>query len=165
MFRILAICPRVRKEADCLIATTSWRIRLLFLYSLYRRVEINTKQRRIVIRSRYCWFFTSQRSIPFKEVRNVTYGYQEESISGKIFQAYDGLDSFSTGLRLKNDEQVGLFLFFGEGAFTNESILPDWMYWEEILLDLQGSQERESRIFVELLAKMIGVKVAPPGLI
>ena len=40
--------------------------------------------------------------------------------------------------------------------------LPDWLYWNEYTFDLSGSQDKESRMFVDLLSKMIGVTVVPP---
>jgi len=35
------------------------------------------------------------------------------------------------------------------------------MYWEDFAFDLSGTQERESKAFVELVCKMIGVTVVP----
>ncbi len=56
---------------------------------------------------------------------------------------------------------IHLFHFIGDGAFTNNSRFPDWMYRGERLLDVEGSQERESKAFVELLSKMVRVQVVP----
>ncbi|MHB1037535.1 MAG: hypothetical protein ACYC35_26005 [Pirellulales bacterium] len=76
--------------------------------------------------------------------------------------AHDGLDLFTVGLRLHDDREVPLFRFFGDGEFTNEGIYPDWCYWRDYLFDLSGAQQKESRLFVDLLSKMIGVSVEPP---
>jgi hypothetical protein len=54
---------------------------------------------------------------------------------------------------------VHLFHFYGEGTFVNNSPFPDWCYWEEYLLDMSGTQESESRTFVDLLQKMLNVPV------
>ncbi len=43
----------------------------------------------------------------------------------------------------------------------NDGPWPDWLYWNDYLFDLSGTQERESKAFVELLSKMIGVSVVP----
>jgi hypothetical protein len=41
---------------------------------------------------------------------------------------------------------------------------PDWLYWEQCLTDISGTQEKESRGFAELLGRMIGVPIIPPAL-
>jgi hypothetical protein len=38
-----------------------------------------------------------------------------------------------------------------------------WLYWDEFLFDQSGTQEQESRAFVEMLSKMMGVSIIPPG--
>lgn len=73
------------------------------------------------------------------------------------------MDLVSVGLRLNTREEVHLFSFVGEGSFVNEGIFPDWLHWNEYLFDMKGTQERESRAFVELLCRMLGVSVQPPS--
>ncbi len=41
---------------------------------------------------------------------------------------------FSVRLRLTNGEEVLLCRFFGPGDWQNDTIWPDWMYWEEELV-------------------------------
>jgi len=55
-----------------------------------------------------------------------------------------------------------LAIFIGEGTFGNEGPFPDWCYWDEFALDISGSQEDESRVFADVLSKIIGVQVVPP---
>ncbi len=55
-----------------------------------------------------------------------------------------------------------MFNFSGEGTFANHGPWPDWIYWDEFAFDLSGSQESESRTFVDLLSKMLRVPVVPP---
>ena len=57
--------------------------------------------------------------------------------------------------------RCALFNFIGEGTFANNG-LSDWLYWEQFTFDIGGSQERESRVFVDVLSKMIGASVVPP---
>ena len=73
--------------------------------------------------------------------------------------AHDSFDQFSVGLRLYNGEDVHLFHFLGDGTFTNNSPFPDWMCWDDYLFDMSGAQEGQSRALVELLCKMVTVKV------
>ena len=74
----------------------------------------------------------------------------------------DSFDWFTVGLRLADDSELQLFNFIGDGTFSNNGPFPDWLYWDEFAFDLSGSQEKESRVFVDLLCKMIGVRVVPP---
>ena len=79
----------------------------------------------------------------------------------------DTLDCYAVKLRLYGSEDVHLFHFFGEGEFQRgvfypwESWLPDWFFWRERALDMSGAQEVDSRSFVELLSKYIGVSISP----
>jgi hypothetical protein len=41
--------------------------------------------------------------------------------------------------------------------------LPDWLYREDYVFDFRGVQEKESRLFVELLSRRIAVPVEPPS--
>ena len=161
--RLLSICPRVSKESGCVVATTAWRVRLASLGTLYRRVVVNPVSRSITITSRYAWLVNRQHEYRFSQIAGVTYGYGNLSMESYLSWGHDSIDSFSTGLRFKNsDKEVHLFTFIGEGTFSNDGPLPDWMYWQDFTFDLSGSQEQESKVFVNILSKMIGVKVVPP---
>ncbi|HWY88736.1 MAG TPA: hypothetical protein VNX28_18640, partial [Gemmataceae bacterium] len=58
---------------------------------------------------------------------------------------------FSVGLRLYGGGERHLFYFFGDGTFTNTGPWPDWIYWEDFAFDMSGTQERESKAFVEVV--------------
>ena len=159
---LLSVCPRIVKRGGKLVACTALSQRILTLGAFCREVVIDPKAEVIRLRRRYLWFFKRAVRIPFGSVRAVTYGY---SGSGGPHDwwwgAYKTTDAFRVGLRLSNFREVHLFWFSGEGPFTNYGPWPDWLYWEDYLLDFSGTQERESRAFVELLSKMIGVTVIP----
>ncbi len=55
--------------------------------------------------------------------------------------AHDSSDWFNVGLRLVGGKEIHLFHFIGDGSFTNNSMFPDWMYWGERVLDVEGSQD------------------------
>ena len=76
----------------------------------------------------------------------------------------DSFDWFTVGLRLKDDSELRLWNFIGDGTFSNNGPFPDWCYGDEFAFDFSGSQEKESRVYVNLLCKMIGVRVVPPRL-
>ncbi len=67
-------------------------------------------------------------------------------------------------LKLHGGGDVHLFSFYGEGEFENVGPLPDWLYWQEYLFDLSGTQTQESRAYVELLSRMTGASVEPLSL-
>ncbi|GIW92275.1 MAG: hypothetical protein KatS3mg110_0316 [Pirellulaceae bacterium] len=162
--RLLSICPRIRKKSGRLVASTAWILRLLLLGTTYRKVVVDPNTRTISIYSRYLWLVRRRRVISFGEIQAVTYGYEDLAIASLFSYAHDSIDCFSVGLRLKDGMEIGLFNFVGEGTFSNNGPFPDWLYWPEFALDMSGSQENESRVFVDLLSKMIGVSVVPPRL-
>lgn len=160
--RLLSICPRIRKESDKIIASTAWRIQILSLGAVYREVIVDPKKKRVTISSRYLWTQENKQVVRFREIMAVVYGYEDQSLGAMFARAHNSFDTFSVGLRLCDDTDVHLFSFSGEGTFANHGPLPDWWYWEQYALDVAGSQEKESRMFVDLLAHMIDVTVVPP---
>jgi hypothetical protein len=158
---LFSVCPRVSKARGRLVARTAWQVRLATLGCLYREVVVDLKRDEVTVRRRYLWAFSRRRRVRFGAIAAVTYGYQDWGTSSSWSWAYDSNDLYVAGLRLRDGEDLRLFYFFGDGTFTNDGLLPDWVYWEEYLLDVSGTQDRESRVFVDLLAKMIGVPVVP----
>ncbi len=144
-------------------AATAWRVRLLTLGMLFRRVTVDPRLQTLTVDSRYAWLFARRRKIPFAKIAAITYGYSNLSPDSYVSWGHDSFDSFTVGLRLKTpDQEIHLFNFVGEGTFSNDGPLPDWMYWQEFTYDWTGSQEKESRLFVDVLSTMVGVKVVPP---
>ena len=163
--RLFAICPRIKKEAGPrIVATSAWRVRILSLGAIQRQVVIEPASQMITVRSRYLWLIRKQRTIRFSDVQAVTYGY-EDLMSHQSFFSYshDSFDWFSVGLRLADDSEIGLFNFIGEGTFSNNGPLPDWLYWGESKFDISGSQDKESKVFAELLSTLINVPIAHPN--
>jgi hypothetical protein len=161
--RLLSFGPRIRKRDGRLTVSTGWCTRLATLGMWYRRLVVDPQVKVITVHRRYFWLFARTRDIPFQAVKAVTYGYGDLSPASTISWAHDSLDVFSVGLRLRDETELHLFNFSGAGTFSNEGPWPDWMYWQEYLFDLSGTQETDSRAFVNLFSKMIGVKVQPPG--
>jgi len=159
---LFALSPRIRKNSGRIIATTAWRVRLVFLGTLYRSVAIDPQKRKLTIASRYFWFIVRRRQINFSRIVAVTYGYEDMSAGSALSTSHASLDWFTVGLRLADDTELKLFNFIGQGSYINESSLPDWLRWKEYAFDFSGSQEQESRAFVKLLAKMCDVTVVPP---
>jgi hypothetical protein len=159
--RLFSVCPRVSKSEGKLVATTAWRLQILTLGCFYSKVVVDPKRRELTLYRRYFWLFPRRRRVRFEWIEAVTYGYQDWAVGGSWSWAHDSVDLFSVGLRLHGGSELRLFYFYGDGTFSNDGPLPDWLYWDDYLFDLSGTQEKESRGFVELLCKMIGVSVVP----
>lgn len=160
--RLLSLCPRITKKSGKISAITSLRLRILLLGLIIRKVVIDMEQKRIVLDFRYAWFIRRRRSIAFGSIDTITYGYEDFSPGSMFSVAHDSVDWFTVGLRLKDDSELLLFNFIGDGTFYNSGPLPDWLYWDEQLFDLTGSQTKESRAFVDLLANLTGASVGAP---
>jgi hypothetical protein len=160
--RILSLCPRIRKRGGQLVAATAWRLRLLTLGLFWREVVADPKHESVSVRRHFLWLFRRGRRIPFRSVEAVTYGYKDLAPLADWTWTHDSVDLFSVGLRLGGGRDVHLFHFYGDGTFSNDGPLPDWFYWREFATDTCGTQESESRAFVDVLAAMIGVPVEPP---
>ena len=159
--RLLGVCPRVTQSKEKLIADTAWCVRILTAGTVYRKVVVDPKRKELTISRRYFWAFPRRRRIKFEAIEAVTYSYEDLSLDAYTSWAHDSLDLFSVGLRLHDFEDLHMFYFYGDGTFSNDGPLPDWMYWGEQLFDMSGTQERESRVFADLVSKLIGVSVVP----
>lgn len=159
---LLSLSPRVRKRGDTLVVKTGLKMAALTLGLSLRRVEIDAASRVVRVESRYGWFAERKRTVPFDRIKAVTYGYADHAPDGYFSLAHDALDVYRVGLRLWTDEEIHLFRFVGDGAWVNDSALPDWFFWNEKIFDLCGTQDRDSLAFVELLCSLIGVRVKPP---
>jgi hypothetical protein len=158
--RLFSIRPRVGKRDCRIVAKTAWRLRILLIGLAVREVEIDPQAEIIRLKSRYLWFLHRHHVFPYGDIEAIIYGYHD-NVLGASWSAHESSDWFNVGLRLVDGKEIHLFHFIGDGTFTNNSMFPDWMYWGERFLDVEGSQERESRAFVELLSTMVGVQVVP----
>lgn len=161
---VLKLRPRVHKVDGALIADTALHVAILTLGLKLRRVMIDPKQKAVRIFARYGWFFPKVRHIPFHAVECVLYTYSE--LNGAInplsgWSAYQEREMFAVRLRLVDGEEPLLCRFYGSGSFVNNSILPDWLYWDEMLTAplAQGDQEEVSRCYASAVAALIGVEL------
>lgn len=157
-----ANCPRIFKSKGKLVAKSSFYQRVITLGLLNRKVIVDPSRRTITISRSLFWFFRPRRRISFDLIRAVTYGYQDWNADSWDW-GHKAEDLFKVGLRLHDRSEIHLFYFYGEGEFTNQGPLPDWIYWTRYQLDVAGTQGSESRLFAESLSKLIGVPIEPPS--
>jgi len=159
--RLINVRPRVAKKGSLLVASSDWKSQLWSLGFGGRRLVVDPAQKTLRMVVRKFWFFRSSRRIEFDWVQEILYGYSDMSAG---WGAYQENDLFTVGLLLKNGERLTLFRFFGEGDFVNNSIWPDWMFWEDYLLAnyTRGDQERESLLFADLVSRLVGVQIGNP---
>lgn len=165
LLAMFSVCPSIEADEGHLRASTSWWVRLLSLGSFNRRLVVNREEQTVTFERKVAWFFRRMVSFTFRQIAAVTYGYEDLHPLAWATPSHDGIDRFVVGLKIWGQEEIALFSFVGEGSFTNNGPLPDWWYWKEYLMDFTGSQEGESRLFVVLLSKLIGVRIEPSTLI
>ncbi|MAT69315.1 MAG: hypothetical protein CMJ58_07285 [Planctomycetaceae bacterium] len=160
--RLFSINPRLKVRGGNLVATTAWRVRVLTLDAWKRTVTVDAVQREIKIERRALWLFRKVRRFRFDWIEGVAYGYRDLTPLAFLQWAHDSLELFTARLQLIGDEdQVHLFHFFGEGTFVNDSPFPDWMMWSDFAYDATGTQDRDSRQFIDALSRAIGAPVVP----
>ena len=157
----LSVCPRIRADQDCLTASTSWLVRILALGLSLRRVVVDRRTRVVTVEQRTAWLFYRTRSFSFAQVAAVTYGYEDANPVAIFSSTHESIDRYVVGLQIVGNDEMWLFSFLGDGVFTNDGPMPDWWYWEDCAMDFTGTQERESKLFVQLLSKLIGVTIIP----
>jgi hypothetical protein len=161
-FSFLSFGPRIHKDDATLTASTAWRMLVLTLGLWFRRVVVDDENKTVSIFNRILWLFTHQKVVHFGNIQAITYGYDDWSPFALTPGVREAMDVFVVGLRLADDSEIRLFTFFGEGGLVNEGPFPDWWYWPDFALNPTGTQQSESRVFVDLLCHIIGVKVIPP---
>jgi hypothetical protein len=162
VLRAFKVQPKISKEGDILVATTGWTLRMMTLFAASRRMLVDPKQKAVRICDRCFWFFDRWHRIPFDMVESIIYSYSDVSPGQLSWSgAYREMDLFDVKLRLRDGEERRLFRFFGQGEFVNNSIFPDWWYWNDTVMTplIQGDQENQSRAFVNVLSGLIGAPV------
>lgn len=158
----LSCGSRIRKDNEQLLISTSRIVQALTLGTTFTAVRFSPLERRIEIRRRNFWIRRTCRVVRFDDVAAVLYGYEDWSLEADLGASHDSRDVFTIGLRLSSDEEISIARFFGAGEFVNESLLPDWCFWEDQLFDWAGTQDSESLLLAELISKMLGVKIERP---
>lgn len=158
--RLLNVRPRISKVNGALVADTAPHIAVLTLGLKLRRVMLDPHHKAVRIFARYGWFFPRVRHIPFDVIQCVLYSYADVNpLAGLGAQREQ--DMFTVRLRLKNGEEPILCRFYGQGSFINNTLWPDWMFWEDQMVAniTHGSQEDESLLYATAVSGLIGVEI------
>ena len=133
---------------------------MLTLFTNLRRAEIDPRRRKIRLRRRFLYVFTHSEEIDFGGVSYVDYSY------GAIVPAWgwitlylseaaivDVLEEFTVAVVTRDGQRHPICVFRGETAAC--AALPA----EDGLPHLSGTQEPESRQFVDELSTVLGVPI------
>ena len=63
----------IGERNGCLTAGTPWLFRLLFLFLYVRQVVIDSQSQHVSIKTRYLWFFQSERVVAFDRIKRLDY--------------------------------------------------------------------------------------------
>jgi hypothetical protein len=140
-FLLLVVSPRphIKKEGALLVLESGWRTSLLTLGGRKRRVVVDVRSRVIRIQDRRFWLISTRQAFEFGQVREVLYGYRNWAQSSWISDHSD--DVFS--------------------EFTNNSIWPDWMLWDEFVIGKVAKHDMDSQAMAvaEVLSNLLQVPI------
>ncbi len=156
---LFRLAPRIETEGRSLVASTSFLGFLCSFTLLQRSVRVDVAREEVVLRSRWLWFLVRERRIRFADVASVSYQYSDWNPFTSWGGTGNPVDCYTISLHLfgQRRQPVHLFRFVGAGVFSNRSGMPDWYYWKEIRHDLVGTQEGESRAYVDALQSLLDV--------
>ena len=73
---MVTIAPNVEVQTDSVHACTPWLARLLWLFSYCRCVTVQRQLQRVVISTRWLWFWQRVRVVPFDRISRIIYRAQ-----------------------------------------------------------------------------------------
>jgi hypothetical protein len=157
--RFFTVRPRVQRRGRQLSVTTSWLVQAFTAFAYRREVNVDEARRAIVIVERTFWLRRRVRLVRFSEVARVTYSFASAPTSWDFTgRAHDSVEAFTVGVELQGSgETVNVARFVGEGA---EGSVVTWLLGDD-LLDVEGTQEDDSRALVTELCRRIGVGLGP----
>ncbi|MFN7696688.1 MAG: hypothetical protein ACK6CU_11140 [Deltaproteobacteria bacterium] len=153
---LLSVSPDVEIDAlDRLVARSSPLVRVLTLFSFERTVTVDRKRQVVHLETRFLWFGRSKRAIRFDEISHLSYRYGSLWTSIGFLGVKDRVERFSVGLVLRDESEVHVFDFSGEGHGDPTGVVGVLLDGDS-LVDFAGAQEAQSLSFIELLMKVTG---------
>lgn len=140
----------------------------LSLGSYQRVLRVDARRERIWLRQRRGWRSVT-RELTFGDVDHIAYRFVPfvtqlftSARDGRLtLEAGDQLERYSLELVLRGGEVLPLFAFVGEGAVMTGGL---GVLLGDELLDLQGTQEEDSREVLRHLMRLTGLGLGPRAL-
>lgn len=158
--RFLSTGPRLRVRDHVLLARTSVSFLVCTLGLCFKSLEADPARRRITFRMRFLWLFWWTWEISFDDIAEIHYRYTNLVPFGDYIAA-DSIDCYAVVIERRDRSEVLMFRWIGQGLFANNSGLPEFLYWEDLIFDMQGTQKQESLVFFEALKAMIFPRQRP----
>ena len=151
-----SIGPRITKKNGKLVVRTAmfWRILTLGLDS--KIMTVDPVATTIHLKRRLFWFFPSERTLRFDEIKRINYSHSDGNIFTAMGATGDSIDRYMVRLELRRGGTVHLFNWTGDGGFQVGAGRPEWMHWKDLTFDAVGSQAKQSKVFVTLLSELTG---------
>src|SRR5580704_17067820 len=112
----LSVSPEIHKGPGWLIARTSFRGRLLTLFSTRRTVTVDAQKRMVTIADRLFWFAGKRRAIPYTRIEKILYSLCDLHPLAVPELEHHTIDDFQVCLGLVDGSDVTLFQFVGPGV-------------------------------------------------
>lgn len=145
--------PRLSAAGGVLRARTSLFGAVCMLGACLKTMEADPAAR--VVRLRWLVLLVPfTRTIPFDQIAGISRRYADlNPLSG--WTAANSFDKYAVDLELKDGSRITLFRWLGFGEFSNASIYPDILFWDQYLFDLRGTQGDRSLAFLDALKAMV----------
>lgn len=152
---ILSTGPKIVSDGRGLRARCSVWQGLSCGFLFWRSLKIDRQRRTLTIFHLDFWLIPQKWVVSYHDIRDINYKYRDYGFLRSLNYARNSLDCYTVSIELQNYRVIDLFWWYGEGEFLNESILPDWVFWQQYAFDTKGSQKRESLQFYEMLREEI----------
>jgi hypothetical protein len=163
--RALSYAPRIVVADTWLMARTHRLWTLLSLGSHQRVLRVDARSQRLWLRERR-WWRAVTRVLAFDEVDHIEYRF--DPFVTELFTSFrdgrltlesgDQLERYTLGLSLRNGERLPLLSFVGEGSVMRGGI---GVLLGDEWLDMEGTQEEDSRALVRELIRLTGFGLGP----
>jgi hypothetical protein len=150
--------PKIIYDSNRITARTCFLLQFASLFSTRRKVQIDSKTRRITISTRRWWILDSTESIPFETIHHI--GISEMTVGKEPGYTPEGMgwrdqqENYLPYIMTNDGRKIELLSFYGEGA-----VHTGW--WGVVLgdqiIDYRGRQEKRAREFAERASKLVGV--------
>jgi len=159
--RLLSMAPKVIVTDSEVSIRDNLLGRILRCFFSSRNVLVASPAKQVTIKERRWWLFTTTYVLDFSEIDYLDYDAAEYTTSigfnFRSFQSQDSLERFTVALVTKDEGYYELCNYVGEGSVEN-----GWygvIMGGDNMLDLAGTQQQDSRNFVNLLCDRIGIQI------